>query len=103
MSDRGMKKWMAYRSLVEQSSSLENNYAKRERIEKPLISQDEKENINNILVNYQGEILVISFFRNGKIFEDQIIIKRIDAIERKLFLTNRRIINFDEIVDLKIK
>lgn len=103
MSDRGMKKWLAYRSLVEQSPSLENNYEKREKIEKPLISQDEKENINNILVNYHGEPLVIWFFRNGKVFEEEIIISKIDANERKLVLPSRRVIHFHEIIDLKIK
>jgi hypothetical protein len=103
MSDRGMKKWLAYRSLVEQNPSNENNYAKREKIEKPLISQDEAENINNILTKYEGETLIVLFYRNGKIFEEEIIIKKIDLNERKLVLTNRRVIHFSEIVNLRIK
>lgn len=103
MSDRGMKKWLAYRSLVEQNPSIENNYAKREKVKKPLISQEEAEKINNILTNYQGEPLIVLFYRNGKISEEEITIKKIDLNERKLVLPNRRVILFNEIVNLRIK
>lgn len=103
MSDRGMKKWLAYRSLVEQTPSIEKNYAKREKIEKPLLSQDEAENINNILVNYHGEPLIVLFYRNGKINEEEIVIKKIDLNERKLVLPIRRVIHFNEIINLKLK
>ena len=103
MSDRGMKKWLAYRSLVEQTPSIENNYAEREKVEKPLISQDEAENINNILTNYQGEALIVLFYRNAKVCEEEIVIKKIDSYERKLVTSSRRVIRFNEIVNLKIK
>ncbi len=103
MSDRGMKKWLAYRSLVEQTPSIEKNYAKREKTEKPLLSQDEAENINNILVNYHGEPLIVLFYRNGKINEEEIVIKKIDLNERKLVLPIRRVIHFNEIINLKLK
>ncbi|HNX16668.1 MAG TPA: YolD-like family protein [Bacilli bacterium] len=103
MSDRGMKKWLAYRSLVEQDSALKNNSNKRIKIEKPLVSQDEAEQINSILINYRGEELAISFFRDGKILNEEIVIKKIDMSERKLVLANRRVIHFSEIVSLEVK
>lgn len=103
MSDRGMKKWLAYKSLIEQAPSLENILTKRERVEKPIVSQDMKEKINDILTNYQGETLVVTFFRDNKIIQDEIIVKKIDMVERKLVLNSRRVIHFGEIVNLLIK
>jgi len=103
MSDRGMKKWLAYRSLVEQTPSIDNNYAKREKVEKPLISQDEAESINTILTNYQGEPLIVLLYHDGNICEEEIVIKKIDLNERKLVISSRRVIRFNEIVNLKIK
>lgn len=101
MSDRGMKKWAPYRSLVEQMPSLEKTKEKKTQIEKPLISNEEAECINEILVNYQGEELFITYFRNGKLYEENIFIKKIDIYEKKLVLPNRRSIKLSEIVKLE--
>lgn len=101
MSDRGMKKWAPYRSLVEQMPSLEKTKDKKNMIEKPLISNEEAECINEILVNYQGEELFVSYFRNGKLYEENIFIKKIDIYEKKLVLPNRRSIKLSEIIKLE--
>lgn len=101
MSDRGMKKWAPYRSLVEQMPSLEKTKEKKTQIEKPLISNEEADCINEILVNYQGEELFITYFRNGKLYEENIFIKKIDIYEKKLVLPNRRSIKLSEIVKLE--
>lgn len=103
MSDRGMKKWAPYKSLFEQASSLQQARENKNVVEKPTISNEEAEEINNILVNYQGQILIIKYYRNQKIIEDEIVIKRIDAMEKKLYLTDRRVIKFSELVGLKNK
>lgn len=103
MSDRGMKKWAPYKSLNEQASSLQKAREAKVSIEKPSISDDEAEQINNILVNYQGQELLVKYFRDGKIYEDVIIIKRIDTYEKKLVLPNRKSIKLSEIFELKNK
>lgn len=100
MSDRGMKKWAPYRSLIEQMPSLDKTKEKRSLKEKPLISNEEAEEINKILVNYSGEKLEISYFRNGKILVENITIKKIDIYEKKLVLPNRRSIKLNEIIKL---
>mgnify|MGYP003299479455 CR=1 FL=1 len=101
MSDRGMKKWAPYKALVEQSDSLQSAREKKTVQEKPIISDDEAEQINRILVNYNGEKLLARYFRNNKIFEEEIIIKRIDIYEKKLVLTDRRSIKLDELFYLR--
>ena len=103
MSDRGIKKWAPYKSLTEHTDTLERTRKNREKVEKPIISNEEAEDINNILVNYNGEELTIEYYRNEQIIKEDIIIKRIDIYEKKLVLLSRKIIKLSEIVSLKIK
>lgn len=103
MSDRGMKKWAPYRSLIEHMPELDKTIKERNKIEKPHLSEDEAEHINDVLTNYQGEILLITFFRNNVINKEEATIKKIDVSERKLVLDSRRVIRFEEIIGLEIK
>ena len=100
MSERGMKKWAPYRSLPEHTVVL-NNQMNKKIVEKPQISSEEAEEINEILVNYHGEPLRVEYYRNSKIFKEEIVIKRIDAYEKKLVLPDRRSIKLIEIIKLE--
>ena len=95
-----MKKWAPYKSLIEQDVYLNKMKKEKEKISKPIISSEEAENINEILTNYHGEELEISYFRNSEILTEKIIIKTIDVVNKKLILLNRRVIYFKEIVSL---
>ena len=99
MSERGMKKWAPYRSLPEHTVVL-NNQMNNKKVEKPQISSEEAEEINEILVHYHGEPLEVEYYRNGKILKEEIIIKRIDTYEKKLVLPDRRSIKLLEIIKL---
>ena len=101
MSERGMKKWAPYKSLNEQENYLNKLHKDNEKVEKPRISSDAAEEINGILVNYQGEELVITFYRNNKIQSITSIIKKIDADNKKVVLPDRKTIFFTELVDLE--
>ena len=101
MSGRGMKKWAPYKSLKEQWTVLDDVHEKEKRIEKPTISSEEAEEINDLLVNYHGQEVEISFYRNGMIKNEVSIIKKIDAFEKKIYLVNRKVISFKEIVGIK--
>jgi len=103
MSDRGMKKWAPYRSLNEHMPAINESIHQKELVSKPKISQDKAEDINDILTNYRGENLIVTFFRNHKIQNEEIVIKKIICGERKIILSNNKIIYFEEIIDLKIK
>ena len=101
MSERGMKKWAPYKSLNEQENYLNKLHKDNEKVEKPRISSDAAEEINEILVNYQGEELVITFYRNNKIQSITSIIKKIDADNKKIVLPDRKTIYFNELVGLE--
>ena len=101
MSERGMKKWAPYKSLIEQEKYLKKAKQDNEKQVRPQISMDEAELINEILVNYQGEELEISFWRNEKINTVSSVLAKIDAVNKKIVLPERRTIYFRELISLK--
>ena len=103
MSDRGIKKWAPYKTLSEQDFTLKAHKEKEEKIEKPTISADFAEEINEILVNYHGENLLIKYYKNGKILEIEGIIKKVDSFEKKLVLFSKKAIMISDIVSIEIK
>ena len=102
MSDRGIKKWAPYKTLDAQDFTLKEHKEKEEKIEKPTISAEFAEEINEILVNYSGETLKISYYKDGKILEVTSQIKRIDIIEKKLVLFSKKSIMITDIVGIEI-
>lgn len=103
MSDRGIKKWAPYKSLKEQWSTLDDVHNKNELVEKPTISTEEAEAINEILVNYHGQELIIEYYRNGQILQEVSNLKKIDTFEKKLYLINRKVIKLNELISLREK
>ena len=101
MSERGMKKWAPYKSLNEQEHYLNKLHKDNEKVEKPKISSDAAEEINEILVNYHGEELSITFYRNDKIQSINSVIKKIDSENKKIVLPDRKTIYFTELVGLE--
>ena len=101
MSERGMKKWAPYKSLVEQEKYLNKAHDDNQKIERPQMSSDEAESINEILVNYQGEELIIAYWRNNKINTISSILKKIDPVNKKIILPERRTILFNELIKLE--
>ena len=98
MSERGMKKWAPYKSLNEQEDYLNKLHKKQEKIERPSISSDEADNINEILVNYHGEELLIEYWRNDKINTVSSILSKIDPANKKIVLPLRKTIYFAELI-----
>jgi len=101
MSERGMKKWAPYKSLIEQEKYLKKASDNNDKQARPQISSDEAEIINEILVNYHGEELLISYWRNEKINTVSTILVKIDAENKKIVLPNRRTIYFAELIKIE--
>ena len=101
MSDRGMKKWAPYKTLNEQWSTLEELHKNEEKVERPTISNEVAEEINDKLVNYNGEELEFYYYKNGRILKEKSTIKKIDTMERRIYLTNGVKIILKDLVGLK--
>ena len=101
MSDRGMKKWAPFKALSEQEDSLKKLQTRSERVPRPLLSIDQEEEINDILVAYRGQEVKISYYRNERIYCINTVIEKIDVSNMRLVLPERKIISFKEIVGLE--
>lgn len=101
MSDRGMKKWAPYSSLIEQSSVLEQMFYEKNKVSKPSISNERAEKINRIFMNYRGQELDIKYFYDGYVYILKTRLKRIDATNKKIILEEGSI-PFSEIIDVDI-
>ena len=99
MKGRGMMKWMPYKSLAEQKGFMETMRAKKRAGEKPLISAERAQEINEALSSYAGENVAISFFLTGSLKESRGKIQRIDNIY-KLIKINDISILFSSIVNI---
>jgi len=102
MSDRGIKKWNAYKSLPEHDPAIRGTMDERYKVARPTISNEEAEIINEILVNYHGELLDIEYYRNSELYNVTDTIKKIDTYQRKITLTNGTRISLNELTGLKI-
>lgn len=101
MSDRGMKKWAPYASLIEQSTILEEMFYEKNKKVKPSISNERAEKINQILSNYQGQTLKIKYYYEGYLYEVSVVLKRVDALNKKVILEDGSI-PFKEIIDINV-
>lgn len=100
MSDRGMKKWAPYSSLIEQATCLEEMRYERNKVEKPVLTQDRQEKINRVLQNYRGETLKIRFWYDGYFYVIEKPIKRIDLDNKKLIFEKGKL-PFNLIIDIE--
>ncbi len=100
MSDRGMKKWAPFSSLIEQATCLEEMKYQRNKISKPVLSEDQIEKINYVLqASKKGQQLHIKFFHDGYLYEINAIVKRVDVDNQILILENGKLA-FTNIIDI---
>lgn len=102
MSDRGMKKWAPFSSLIEQSTVLNEMFYQKNKKEKPSISQERASKINQILVNYSGQQLRIKYYYDGYLYELVTTIKRIDTLNKKLIFEEGNL-KFSDIIDIDVE
>lgn len=102
MSERGMKKWAPYKSLTEQTTSLLLLHKKRNRMERPLISSDEAELINEVLVNYNNECVALGYYDDGNVFEIITKLIKIDAYNKSVTTDKRKVVEFRNIISLRL-
>lgn len=101
MSDRGMKKWAPYSSLIEQATCLEEMKYKKNKVDKPILESDQIEKINFVLSNTKnGQTLNIKFYYDGYFYTVSSQLKRID-IENKILVLEDGKIKFDQLIDIE--
>ena len=84
---RGMKKWLPFKSLDGQDEVIENMYRERNKVEKPVLSSDEEEEINECLVSLKkGDRVNLSYYEDGEIINRQAVFKSVQPEYARLNL-----------------
>ena len=96
-----MKKWAPFSSLIEQATCLEEMKYQRNKISKPILTDDQIEKINYVLQSYQkGKIVKIKFFHDGYLYIINTSIRKIDLDNKVLVLENGKL-SFSNIIDIE--
>ena len=97
--DRGMMKWMPYKSLTEQSVVLSRLLYEKRKTPRPQISADRAEEINEVLVGYRHEPVRAKYWEDGYLYYLEGIISNIDTLTKSLCIAGKRI-RFVNLIDL---
>jgi hypothetical protein len=101
MSERGMKKYMPFSSLVEQEKFLNEMLYEKHKIDRPEISDEMSERINRILISFDPkEEYVFKFYIDGYVYTYKGKIKRVN-LEKKTVLFQDFYSAFTDIVDIE--
>jgi hypothetical protein len=90
-SERGMVKWSPYQSLVEQATSLAKMRHRKNKVDKPIISNEQANEINEILTNYNHEAIIAKYWEDGCIYYLEGTVEKIDPFERRILIGGKRI------------
>lgn len=96
---RKMVKWAPFASLKEQAIVLNKVRNDLDKVEKPTLSEDQISEINNFLVNYNSEQVLIKHYNNGFIYQTTTYIRKID-INNKCLNTEAGTIEFTNLLEL---
>lgn len=97
--DRGMIKWQPFNSVISNKQLVSEVLYEKSKINMPTLSEEQRKNIEQrlVLAFYECEAIKISYYYQGKIYELNETIKKIDSTYRKIYFNNKTLL-FDQIV-----
>jgi hypothetical protein len=84
MSDRGMKKWAPYASLIEQGSYVRRIKNQHRMMKRPHLASDQANQIEHVLTSPITNPYQVTYFRDGLIHHAILSIKRLDVLEKRV-------------------
>ncbi len=99
--DRGMIKWMPFNSVVNSKAVLSSIIKEKERINKPIMSEDEIEIIEKRIIDafYMQTTINITYYKEGYTYKYVGKIKKIDSSSKLIYLSNLRLL-FNQIIEV---
>ncbi len=91
-TQRGMKKWMPFNALEHYDDYISSTYSYKEKIERPILSDEQIQSINTSLIEYNHDEVEITFFKQGEIRKIQGIINKIDVPNQVLMINKVKIL-----------
>lgn len=88
--DRGMRKWVAFASMPEQYYGLSEVFGNLTKVEKPLLSAQQCEDVNQRISEalHKRSKVSITYYKDGHIITDQGVIDFVDVDGSRLFYTD---------------
>jgi hypothetical protein len=99
MKDRGMMKWLPYKSLDQQSDYLAKMAYERGKQPQPQLSSERAESINDVLINHAGEKVSLTYYREGYLYKEEGILQCVDTIYKFVIINDNKIL-FRDFYDL---
>lgn len=108
MKQRGMVKWQPFASLPEQANYINNLIYKMNKIERPILSEDQLNELNEkLFVCFENkETICLEYFYDGYIYLVEGIIIKINPIKKTIIIENnnkRDQFSISSIVDIRLK
>ena len=100
MSDRGMKKYMPFASLVEQQVYLKKMIYEKGKKPKPQISTEQAEKIDRLLKQKVDQVMVFKFYLDGYIYTYKGVIQFLD-VKNKQIIIDDYLIPLKNIIDIE--
>ena len=101
LRDRGMVKWAPYKSLPEQEDYLEKMEEEKNKVAKPLLSDDELIELDTKLSTYNRlHPISIDYYDYGFIKTVDDYLDYIDTINKRIVLKNRMSIPVSNVLSL---
>jgi hypothetical protein len=101
MSDRGMKKWAPYASLIEQKGTIRRMKHTRNQSSKPLLSSDRAQELNEMILMSIGKTIVVQWYEDGHINECTTVVTKLD-LDQKIMKTTHRTIVLSSITNIRL-
>ncbi|UDV85424.1 YolD-like family protein [Bacillus cereus] len=103
---RGMVKWQPFASMPEQFAGIREIMADLNKVSKPIVSEDMKEQIERNLIHSMQthEEILISYYRDGLIHDMYINVLHIEPMLKTVYCTDAFGLStefkFDELVNI---
>ena len=104
MNDRGIIKWQPFDSVISSSEIAREVQKEKNKITKPILSEEQKNIIeNNILEAYHENISIkILYFKNNQLYKKNNKIIKIYPTNKKIIFDDYSYLYFNQIVNTTI-
>ena len=100
-TQRGMKKWQPFNALEHYSDYINSTFVEKTKIEKPVLSNEQIEDLNYKLTTYNHDEVTITHFKQGEIILTTGIINKIDVPNQILTINKTRIL-FTNLIKIEL-
>ncbi|PFU84615.1 3-oxoacyl-ACP synthase [Bacillus cereus] len=104
---RGMVKWTPFAALTDQFDGIREIVKEKTKVERPILTQDEQELIENTLLCslLSEEEILITYYEDGFLLTNYMTVVDIDPLNKSIICTdafyNNMTLKFIDIIDAK--